>query len=379
MITAVNPKIIAWARKRSGLTIEDLAGVMKRDPDELRMWENGQGAPSYSCLESLAYQHFNIPLAIFFFPEPPKIDDPVKKFRRLPDYELERFSPDTFHKIRLAQAYQDSLIELLEDTPPKLQIHRDLKPNTSPLSQFALKVRQYLGITIEQQFRFKGCDQAFNTWRRAIENAGIFTFKDSFKDKFVSGFCLFHEEAPIIMVNNSNAFARQIFTIIHELGHILLGINGVTDIEESYIEFMDSMEQSLEVKCNRFTSEVLVPSSAFKPEILLFKKQGIDIVPKLAQKYSVSREVILRRLLDYGAIDQEYYGEHSAEWNKDYLRVKQKVSRGNWYLTHLAYVGEGFARLAFEKHRQGRFDKTALAGHLNVKARNIDKFRAYLG
>ncbi len=35
MITAVNPAILQWARKRSGLTLDDLAKLMKRDPDEL--------------------------------------------------------------------------------------------------------------------------------------------------------------------------------------------------------------------------------------------------------------------------------------------------------------------------------------------------------
>ena len=41
MITAVNPAIIQWARERSGLSLDDLAQMMKRDPVKLQQWEDG--------------------------------------------------------------------------------------------------------------------------------------------------------------------------------------------------------------------------------------------------------------------------------------------------------------------------------------------------
>ena len=50
MITAVNPAIIQWARERSGLSVDDLAALMKRDPDELQQLEDGEIAPSYTTL-----------------------------------------------------------------------------------------------------------------------------------------------------------------------------------------------------------------------------------------------------------------------------------------------------------------------------------------
>ncbi|MRS02646.1 ImmA/IrrE family metallo-endopeptidase, partial [bacterium] len=226
MITAVNPAIIQWARERSGLSLDDLAFLMKRDPDELQQWEDGKLAPSYTTLEDLAYRHFKIPLALFFFPVPPDIDDPTGKFRRLPECELERFSPDTIQKIRSAQAYQDSLEELFVESQTERMIHHDINPIEFTLENLAAKVRKYIGITFKQQFNFRSSNQAFKSWRHALEEAGVFTFKDSFKDRFLSGFCLVHEQYPIIMVNNSNSFTRQIFTLLHELGHILYGVNG---------------------------------------------------------------------------------------------------------------------------------------------------------
>ena len=53
MITSINPAILKWARERAGLSLEDLAIAMKRDPDELRMWENGQKSLSYTPYSGL--------------------------------------------------------------------------------------------------------------------------------------------------------------------------------------------------------------------------------------------------------------------------------------------------------------------------------------
>jgi Zn-dependent peptidase ImmA (M78 family) len=165
---------------------------------------------------------------------------------------------------------------------------------------------------------------------------------------------------------------------MHELGHILYGINGVTDIDESYIEFFDKSEHLIEVQCNRFAAEVLVPEKKFLADIPLYEEEGDSAISDIANKYSVSREVILRRLLDYNIIDQKHYAAQSKEWNKDYLRSKKQASGGNWYLTKMAYLGEGFVQTAFNNYRKGRFDKATLATHLNVKAKNLNKFESYI-
>ena len=378
MITATNPAVLKWARERSGFSLDELASKMNRDAGELRKWESGESSPPYGALEDLAYKYLKVPLAIFFFPSPPKVDDPVGKFRRLPEYELERFSPDTIQKIRLAQAYQSSLEELFEDNPPERMIHVDLGPENYSSNVFAEKVRNYLGITLSQQFSFRGTDQAFKAWRHALENSGVFTFKDSFSDRFLSGFCLVHEEYPVVMINNSNSFTRQIFTLIHELGHILYGVNGVTDINEDYFKFLTSKEKRIEIHCNQFAAEVLVPAKRFEREIPVFEEKGPESISELAAKYSVSREVILRRFLDFGLIDDNYYSALAEKWNEEYLRSKEGPSGGNWYRTKLAYLGEGFSQTVLDNYRKGKFDTTAVASHLNIKAKNVKKFESYL-
>ena len=376
MTSCANPSIITWARERNGFTVEGLAQIMKIDPDEIRMWESGIKLPSYPVLENLAYRYFKIPLAVFFFPEPPDIEDTMRRFRRLPDYELKRLSPDTIKIMRSSEGFQDSLEELMSPEYMGRQIFHDLNAEGISAVQLANRTREYLGVKIEQQFSFAGTETAFKAWRHAIENTSVFTFKYSFKDRFVSGFCLLHRQFPIIVVNNSNSFSRQIFTLMHELGHILYNIHGITDVEEQYIEYMSDQEKLLEVNCNRFAAELLVPSEVFRNDIPSHFEP--EIVPLLADKYSVSREVILRRLLEHGVVSQEYYASKADEWNRDYLRIPPKEKGGNWFLTQLSYLGEGYTHLAFEGYYRGRLSKEQLAQHLNINAKNIDKLESYV-
>ena len=375
----INPKIIIWARERNRLSVEDLAALMKKEPAEIRRWEAGTETPSYTNLEAMSYRHLMIPLALFFFPEPPSIEDPISKFRRLPEYEFRRISTDTMQMMRMAQGYQESLVELATDGSRRRKIFRDLGYKGKTVRELANKTREYLGITLKKQMAFRSSEDAFKHWRHCLEDAGIFTFKGSLEDKFISGFCLLHEEFPIVFINNSNAFTRQIFTLIHELGHIIFEIYGVTDVDERYLEHMSQKDKSLEAKCNQFAAEVLVPTDSFEDDILFFRDKGPETIPKIAEKYSVSKEVILRRLLDRKLVTVDYYNKKAEEWNQEYLRTKLTTGGGNYYLTKLSYLGSGFAQLAFEIYHRGRLTKTQLATHLNVNSRNIDKLESYLG
>ncbi len=374
----VNPKIITWARNRSGLTIEALAAKMKRNIEDVIKWEEGTKVPSYTCLEELAYTHLKIPLAVFFFSEPPDIEEPVAKFRRLPEFELKRFSYDTLYKFRLAQGYQESLRELSVGSEKGKAIFRDIDPRGLLPSQLGNLIREYLGITKTIQFGFQSDESAFKYWRHSITEAGIYIFKDSLKDKYLSGFCLLDSNWPVIFINNSNSFTRQTFSLIHELAHIIYGVHGVTDVDESYLKYMDDRNRALEIRCNKVAGQVLVPDELFEMEIPTIMEEGLGTIPRYAKKYSVSREVVLRKLLDYGVIDNGEYETLAEEWTKDYLRRKPRQSGGNPYLTKLAYLGEDFTKLAFANYSAGRIDHADLAYHLNVKSRFIEKFEKYV-
>ncbi len=369
----INPKLLKWARETSGYSIEQVASALKKKPESIIAWEAGTELPTYMQLEKLAYQLYKRPMALFFFPEPPDETQPSKSFRTLPKNEIDELNSDTLITLRKARAMQLALYELTDgaNTTTKC-IFRDVKFGLSDdIRQKATEVREYLQIPLNDQLAWKDARQALNKWREATENVGIFVFKSALKQKEISGFCLLDEKFPIIYLNNSSAQTRQIFSLFHELAHILLGENGVTKTGVDYVKSLKGHYKTIEIFCNAFAAEFLVPTEDF----IKFKHYDFynDYkVGELADRYNVSLEVILRKALDAHLVDQDHYELKSREWASHANKKSKSCGGGDYYRTKATYLGAKFINLAFGKYYQRHITREQLADYLNVKARNVD-------
>lgn len=91
----------------------------------------------------------------------------------------------------------------------------------------------------------------------------------------------------------------------------------------------------------------------------------------LAGEYKVSREVILRRLLDLGLVSQAYYEARAARLRREYEDRPRSEGGGNYYATKASYLGEAFLRLAFGRYRQGAISVQQLADFLNIRVNRV--------
>ncbi|EQD79167.1 protein containing DUF955, partial [mine drainage metagenome] len=128
----------------------------------------------------------------------------------------------------------------------------------------AAAVRSYLGITLDEQIRWKDDEHALKKWRKAIEDKGVFVFKESFDQKDISGFCLVDGQFPIVYLNNSTTKTRQTFSLLHELAHLLLSINGLSKFDQRYVDRLPDQEKQIERFCNAIAAEILIPSPDFQ-------------------------------------------------------------------------------------------------------------------
>nr|WP_242045007.1 ImmA/IrrE family metallo-endopeptidase [Leptolyngbya sp. FACHB-1624] len=245
--------------------------------------------------------------------------------------------------------------------------------SNSPIHETTKQVRERINVSIGEQESWKDSDEALRNWRNLLAENGIFVFKDAFKNSNISGFCIYDELFPVIYVNNSHSKNRQIFTIFHEVAHLIF--------KQSYLDILDEDSWNLEfenpdheeVKCNAFAAEFLVPISDFKARI-----EGMDInddenIYNLARSYHVSREVILRRLLDQSLIAQNSYGKKIEEWNKtsETSKKQQKKGGGNYYSTKAAYLGNAYISLVLSNYYQGRIDVERACEYLDIKSKSF--------
>ncbi len=373
----VNTEVMRWARTSLGLSIENVAEKMKKEKEIIEAWENGEESPTYPQLEKLAYDVYQRPVAVFFFPDVPKVPEPKTDFRTLPDTFVDALPAGIIKLYREAKSFQYNLEELfdgnLPNVPRLLDAIHILEDSSIP--EIARQIRKNLEITKEIQSSWKNPDEAFKAWRLKLEERGIFVFKDAFKNDNFSGFCLYDDRYPVIYINNSMPSTRQIFTLLHELGHLLYRAGGVDFTEEKTPAGFPAQFQKTEQMCNRLAAEILLPADLFSANKENFSKQNID---RVAIQFSISREVVLRRFLDAGVITNKEYHEQIKEWKEKGYAKKDEKEGGNYYLTQKAYLGETYTKLAFSKYYQNKIDSVKLSELLNIKPKNLQRFEHYL-
>ena len=378
----VNPIVLKWARETAGYRIKDVVEKIDRKhvtSEVVQDWENGKSSPTYSQLEKLAYEIFKRPLALFFFPEPPKEETPKQSFRTLPHEEIELLKPKLLYLIRKAMVFRENIKELFDNiNPAKKKIYINFEINASDsVSDVAIDVRNYLGVSLDKQYGLKSTEDALKYWRNLLEKHGIFIFKDAFKEDDFSGFCLYDDVFPIIYINNSQPKIRQIFTLFHELAHLLFKTGGIDIKNDDFIHNMSGNNKQIEIFCNQFAGEFLVPSEDVKKH-LRNKDINDNLLSELASKYSVSREVILRKCLDLRYIDHDFYNAKVRIWKSERLKSTISESGGNYYLTQKAYLGDHYVETAFGKYYTGNISKLQLSDYLGIKEANLFKFEDHL-
>lgn len=373
-VAGVQPEIFRWARTTCGLSVADVAQMLKRPSEEIEAWESGDEAPTYPQLEKLAYQIYKRPLAVFFLPSPPEEVMPQREFRTLPDVDLETLSRDTYLHIRRAHAYQIALKELFDNRNPADRcIWRSLVASASKtVTEQAAAIREFLGIKIEDQITWKSDETALKKWRQAIESVGVFVFKAAFKQEDISGFCLMDENLPVVYLNNSTSKTRQTFSLLHELAHLLIGRkNGLSKFDPSYIDRLPLGEKKIERFCNAVAAEVLIPSADFLQQAAQFpgsvENASEALFSALAARYGVSREAVLRRFLDQGRVSQVFYESKAKLW----AAQKNKSSGGSWYLNQGAYLSDRFTKEVVSRHYRHQITLEQAADFLGVKPKSF--------
>jgi Zn-dependent peptidase ImmA (M78 family) len=372
----VVPEVLKWARLAVGMTAGEVADKLlkKRNPARIEDWEKGIGSPTYVQLEKLAIQIYKRPIALFFFPAPPDEPTVEREFRHSPRQEVESLSPKARIMIRRAQAYQLSMRELFGDGSP---IRSQIWKSVGLSSQKSVELQ---ADTIRKNLvlpkRVGEPREMLNACRSSIEEAGIFVFREPLGDQDISGFCLYDENFPIIMLNSSDAKVRQIFTLLHELAHLLLKINGI--YRSAYESLEPESNSATETFCDKLAAELLLPSREFEVKAQEQIASG-DRVPckSLSAFFCVSEETALRRLYEQGFINPSAY---RAKYEEIRLRQNQprkkekKNSGGNYYDNIKSYLSATFVSGVLAGYYNRRITKEEAADHLNIKLKSFDDF-----
>lgn len=289
---------------------------------------------------------------------------------------MDNLSKNVIIQFEKAKAYQISLQELYEDKQSILFNRSSFPKDINKLCNY---VRDLISFPISSQKGRKDAKVVFEIFRERFYELGIYVFKDSFKDNNISGLCLNDSQYPIIIINNSMSFARQNFTLFHELYHLLTNTSGAEIIRDDFYVYLNEQQTKNEKNCDKFANAFLIPVDDF--EIELSKSPlNEDRITELAILYSVSKEAIMYKLLTMGKISNVEYDNLKETFYGDALRNIKHQSKGNgggnYYYTKLSYLGQRYTGDVFKEYFSGRIDNVRASEMLNSKIDHLPKLES---
>jgi Zn-dependent peptidase ImmA (M78 family) len=153
-----------------------------------------------------------------------------------------------------------------------------------------------------------------------LENIGVLVFQATkIPTSELRGLSVFEEHFPIIVVNRKDAQSARIFTLMHELVHLLSRTAGICDTAG----FSELTSFEIELKCSHIAAQVLVPENVLKTNaayMQLMQNWNDNLVRQIADSFFVSREVIIGRLLAIKSISFDFYQRKIQQYTDEYFK-----------------------------------------------------------
>lgn len=325
---AVEPNMLTWAIERAGFTVEEM---LAKKP-MVGKWLAGEREPTFKQLQDFAKRVY-LPFGYLFLPEPPTEKLTIPYFRTEQGL-VDSVSINVFDTIRLLKRRQDWLVDYLRENEfARLSFVGSHTERSEP-EVILHDLRTVLGLATDWAAPLRNWEEALLMLSKAIEATGVVVVYNSvvgnnnhrrIEVSECRGFVLVDPYAPFIFINSRDAKAAQMFTLIHEFVHILLGQSAGSDLAG-----LQPAPAELERLCDYVAAEFLVPAALLKKQWETERKFG-----QLARIFKVSQIVIARRALDLGLVDREqffaFYRQRQAAYRN--RKEQEEESGGHYFYT----------------------------------------------
>lgn len=315
-------KMIDWIADAEGVTTRALAELLMPKKQDQFM----NGTVTKGAAEKLARMG-GIPFGYLFLEHPPKetkIDIP--DLRQAPDsIALSKDFIDTYKDIKYKiDWYKDYLNEFGFDDPKDFIGRFSIN---SDVSDVANNIAKTIGFDLKNILSRVSKDSYFGVASTLVESAGVLVFKNGIVKSNTKrqlntsefrGFCIIDPIAPAVFINGTDAFSAQTFTLFHEVAHLWIGKEGVSNWD---------FENKIESFCNKVAAEILMPAEYFIERWKREENNNLDDVyvnDNVSKHFRVSAYASAIKAKNLGLID-----DSSFLFIKDVSgKVKKKDNNG---------------------------------------------------
>lgn len=336
-------------------------------------WLLGKDSPTYNQLVKLS-KIFHIPFGYFFLeklPEEQKL--PIPHFRTINNSP---FQPSTELRdtILFAQKIQEWARDILIELGNQPLSFCGKYTIQNSIDDIVNELKNILNIKVGWASDIDTWSTAFNYLKQKTEEAGILVLINGIVENNTHrklsleefrGFVLYDNIAPVIFINNNDTLSAKIFTLIHEIVHVLIGQSASFDLQN-----LQSSDNEIEKFCDKCTAEFLVPKNQLRE---LYSTQ--HDIEQLAKRFKVSQIVILRRLFDLGIIGRNQFFEKFNQLYKSET-FREKSKGGNFYSIEQNRLSRYFISLLQSAVNNNIIQLGDVLRVTNLKAKTYEKLIA---
>ena len=378
----INPELLTWAREESYLSLDEAAEYLSITLEKIKSWESGETKPTVTQLRNIA-KKYKQPFAVFYLPTAPerrRVN--VKDYRRLPGGGIRKLSNSIFFELRNAYEKRDIALELYQDIQKQpMQFSAEKFIDSTP-EGIASQIRNELNITDQKQHKWKDTRIAFNYIREALESLGVLVLQT--RDVELSemrGFSIYESILPVIVVNRKDSYSGRTFTLLHELTHLIFRESGICNLDED--NSLPPEESSTEIMCNKVAGLSLVTKNSILSEDIVEQNNGPiwkdGLLVELSKRYSVSKEVILRRLLDLGMTNEIFYREKRTQFIREYQELPQRDGFIPPAINIVSLSGRLYVSLVLTAVSKNRITLGDASDYLGLKFKHFNKVAEVIG
>lgn len=365
----ITPEVLQWARELDMITIDEVSAKLKVSSDKIIAWENGTEYPTFNQAKNLAKQ-YRVPFAYFYLPDTPR------KVKRLDKVDYRTFgnigaidmSRELRWFLRDIEERRDTMIDLYAENEISVTPFKNKIPIESTDQEIANAVRDLLELTFDKQKHFRKPESALSYCISKLEEQDFLIFQAvNINPSEMRGLSVAYDEFPIIALNRKDENSARLFTLFHELVHILTRTSGICN----EIGQDDISQNQIELMCNKIAGLALVPEQQLKsnPNISNIKKYGLDdvYVSALARDFAVSKEVIINRLWCIGIISKNTYFDTLKRYSVEYLTYKNKKKKDGFIPPALdkgTQVGKLYAKTILSAYHSDKISPRDASGYL---------------
>lgn len=324
--------MLEWAITRAGYSL----ARYREDHEAVAAWIDGEKKPTLKQLEEFANK-LHVPFGFLFLTTPPVEQSPIPFFRG--EANNGHLDLNTYDTVLTLQRRQEWLANYLTDNDFEQRTFVGSLHGCTSVNRIENTVRHLLGLDKTWAFPLRGSEQAVNAITEILEELGVIVEFNGvvgnnthrpINVEECRGFALVNDIAPFIFVNSADSKTAQLFTLIHEFAHLLLGVSSGYGGEDGI------NENDVERLCDKVAANFLVPEDTLRDNWIT--------IEKTAKKFKVSGLVVARRAQELGIISrdqfQEFYAGYLARPIGDEFR---RSGGGDFHLVAKKRIGYTFA------------------------------------